>query len=158
MSQFLTSACNTSKNSLQYRLDSQENYTINQPVNIVFMLENLDVQPLWVLTWYTPLEGLKGRILQVICDGEEILYEGPMVKRGRPTQEDYVLIQPGESVSKEVELSSAYNLPVAAVCQVKFRGTIHDVVREESQIFGAEENYQGLEIPGNMVTFQISPP
>lgn len=155
MSQFSMSNCYASDQILRYHLDSQENYVVGQPVNIVFTLENLSSAPLWVLTWYTPLEGLKGKIFRVICDSQEISYEGPMVKRGSPTQDDYVFIGAGQSVSAENNISLAYNLPSSKVCQVEFRGKIHDVVFNEAQLSNREERHQSMEILGNIVTFRL---
>jgi hypothetical protein len=143
---------------LRYQLRAQEDYILGQPVTIVFMLENRSSSPLWVLTWYTPLEGLKGRIFRVLCDGKEILYKGPMVKRITPTQDDYVLIGPRKSISVEVDLSLAYTLPSAKECQVTFVGKIHDVVRNEALLSNREHKQQSIDIPGNFVTFRLVQP
>ena len=49
-----------------------------------------------MLTWYTPLEGMAGEILQVTRDGAKLPYQGILAKRGDPTREEYVTIEPGE--------------------------------------------------------------
>ena len=78
---------------------------------ISFELENTSNENLWVHTWYTPLEGLKGKIFCVICDGKVIPYEGPMVKRGRPKRDDHIQLLTREPVSARIDLSNAYRLP-----------------------------------------------
>lgn len=49
-----------------------------------FTLENLSDETVYVLKWFTPLEGLFGDIFRITRDSEEIPYTGPMVKRGDP--------------------------------------------------------------------------
>lgn len=155
MSQFLISNDSTSDQLLRYRLEGPKNYLVGQSVNIVFTLENESHSPLWVLTWYTPLEGLKGKILRVVCDNKEIPYEGPMVKRGKPNLDDYILIKPGKSVSAEVNLSLAYNLPLAQKCQIEFQGKIYDVVLNESLISPGEGTERSMNIQGNILTLEL---
>jgi peptidyl-Lys metalloendopeptidase len=126
-------------------------------VALNFTLENLTAKGLWVLNWYTPLEGLKGRILKVFCLGSEILYEGRMIKRGNPSPKDYVYLGAGAAVSSEVDLSSAYTLPACREVQVSFRGNIHDVVFEGEQFPRMSEDQRSLDIPGNSVSFAVIP-
>ncbi|MGD2105494.1 MAG: hypothetical protein PVJ55_10340, partial [Anaerolineae bacterium] len=60
----------------------------------------------YLLTWYTPLEGLRGDIFRVERDGRPIPYEGPLVVRGNPTREDYVFLDAGEALSCTVDLAA----------------------------------------------------
>ena len=46
-----------------------ESYSMRSIV-IKFTLENNSEENLWILKWNTPLEGLKKRIFNVICDGK----------------------------------------------------------------------------------------
>lgn len=84
---------------LKYQLSASNSYVLGKPVIIKFTLYNLLDENIWVLTWYTPLEGLKGKIFLVTCNGKEIPYEGRMVKRGNPTQDDYIYIASKGSAS-----------------------------------------------------------
>ena len=61
-------------------------------VRITFTLTNHSDERLYVLTWYTPLEGIFGEIFRVRRDGQAIPYEGPLVMRGDPLPENYVLL------------------------------------------------------------------
>ncbi|HVR99286.1 MAG TPA: hypothetical protein VMW27_21880, partial [Thermoanaerobaculia bacterium] len=54
------------------------------PVSVRFTLTNPGEAPVWVLGWNTPLEGWQGTIFAVSRGGQEIPYQGPMVKRGDP--------------------------------------------------------------------------
>jgi hypothetical protein len=139
-----------------YRLTTQDSYVRGNPIFIKFTLENLSNEDLWVLEWYTPLEGLKGKIFTVTCDGKEIPYEGMMMKRGQPTKDDYVHIDPGRSVSAEVDLSKGYTLPASKECLVEFKGRIYDFSTDGNSIPKRSEEHQILNITGNAVTFSVA--
>jgi peptidyl-Lys metalloendopeptidase len=142
-------------NLIKYRLSAQNSYVKGNPIIINFTLENLSNQNLWVLTWYTPLEGLKGKIFRVICDGTELPYEGPMVKRGQPKKGDYIHIEPGRSVSAEVDLSNVYKLPVCEECRVEFKGRIYDFSTDGDTIPKGSEEHHMVNITGNTVSFRV---
>jgi hypothetical protein len=139
---------------MRYGLTAEPGYLTGQPVLIRFTLENMTDGDLWVLTWYTPLEGLKGRIFDVTCDGAEIRYEGRMVKRGDPGGKDYVHIPPRGSVSAVVDLSETYSLPACRDCRVRFRGRIHDIVRAKESFPRKSDDHEGMVIEGNFISFR----
>lgn len=143
---------------LKYKLSGHSAYVANRPVFITFTLENITNDEVWVLKWYTPLEGLYGKIFTVTCNGMEIPYEGPMMKRGDPEKEDYVHIGPGGAVSAEVDLSLAYTLPVTDKCRVDYRGRIYDIALNEEVIPRKRDAQQGRDIPGNSLFFAINLP
>lgn len=140
---------------LRYQLSASSSYILGKPVMIKFILENFSDENIRILTWYTPLEGLKGKIFKVTCDGKEIPYEGRMIKRGNPTLDDYINVVPKGSVSAEVDLSSAYNLSICNECRVEFKGRIHDIISGEAPIPQERDEQRWIDIPGNSVVFQI---
>src|SRR4051794_37517724 len=98
--------------SLKYSFQAKSSYILGKPIIIGFTLQSEAQTDVRILKWYTPLEGIKGKILQLICDGEEIPYEGIMMKRGSPRSEDYVLLHRGESAHAEFDLSEHFSLRV----------------------------------------------
>jgi peptidyl-Lys metalloendopeptidase len=75
---------------------------------------------LYVLKWFTPLEGLGGEIFRVRRDGHPIPYVGPLAARGDPTPEAYVHLEAGASVSATVDLAEAYDLSNAGEYTIAF--------------------------------------
>jgi peptidyl-Lys metalloendopeptidase len=142
-------------NKIRYLLTAKDSYTEKDPIVINFTLQNTQDEKLWVLKWYTPLEGLKGDIFRVICDGNEIRYEGIMVKRGQPSKADYTHIEPGRSVSTEVDLSMAYQIPESQSCTVTFNGMIYDYSASSNSIPKRESEQQMVNISGNSITFRV---
>jgi len=144
--------------ALEYLLKSQESYAVGSPVRIGFELRNLSDQTIYVLKWYTPLEGLFGNIFRVTRDGEEIPYQGPMAKRGDPGPEEYVELQPRGSVSAEVDLSAGYDLSRPGSYQLEFKGQLFDVVTQKRLVPRARDKHRGESISGNKVTFRMVQP
>jgi peptidyl-Lys metalloendopeptidase len=142
---------------LKYQLSAQSSYIVGKPIIIKFTLYNLSDANIWLLTWYTPLEGLKGKIFLVTCDGKEIPHEGRMVKRGDPTRDDYIHVVPKGSVSTEVDLSSAYKIPICDECRVGFKGRIYDMLGNEDYIPQKRDEHRWVDIQGNSVVFRIFP-
>lgn len=76
---------------------------------------------LLLLAWGTPLEGLVSDCLLVLRDGVEVAYDGPLVKRGEPQAGDFVQIRAGKTVSRSVDLATAYKISGAAVYSIELR-------------------------------------
>ena len=90
---------------VRYQLSAHKSYVKDEPIIINFTIENISREKVWVLKWYTPLEGVKGKIFHVLCAGKEIPYEGLMMKRGEPTNDDYIQIDQRSFVSADIDLS-----------------------------------------------------
>lgn len=97
--------------SLSCKLNIRAEQNIVDGIFIDFILLNQSSSDLSVLTWYTPLEGFLSDLF-VITDpsGERISYQGPMVKRAKPTSLDYQLIRAKGNVATMLDLSLVYSL------------------------------------------------
>jgi hypothetical protein len=107
--------------TLTAALEAPESLPTGAVVTVEFTLTNVSPEGLYVLTWFTPLEGLAGDIFGVQRDREEVPYRGKLVKRGPPTSEDYVWIDAGGSISAEVDLAQGYDFARAGQYTVQFR-------------------------------------
>ena len=127
------------------------------PVNLVFELHNASDRPLYVLTWYTPLEGMTGELLSVTQDGTQLPYEGALVKRGDPTRDEYVRIGPGETVSADVDLSRAYDLSTPGSYQVEFTVGLRDVTDDASVLPRMRDDHRPQSLSCNAADFSTAP-
>jgi peptidyl-Lys metalloendopeptidase len=109
-----------------------------------------------VLKWYTPLEGIAGQIFRVERDGEVIPYEGILATRVTAPPEAYVLLEPGESVSAEVDLATAYDFSKAGEYTIEFLSpTISHIAKTEAEMAKTVDDLGPVEIPSNRVTIEI---
>ncbi len=63
-----------------------------------------------VPTWQLPSQYLQADVFRVTRDGEEVGYEGPMIKRGLPSAADFVILRPGQTYRTSVDLSAFYDM------------------------------------------------
>lgn len=141
---------------LRFNLSSKLEYSINEPIIITFTLENLTDQHILVLKWYTPLEGFKGEIFLVTCNGKNVPYEGRLVKRADPLEEDYILFGPHQSVHSKINLSDVYNLRSSSQeCKVEFKGWIYDVIITDVLIPRKMDEHSRIQIKGNEIFFKV---
>ena len=119
---------------LECRLEARAVQPAGGPVLVRIRLRNQGQQPLAVLDWQTPLEGLLADIFTIrpAAGGEPLPYTGPVVKRGDPEADEYVHIPPGGEASEEVDVSLAYDLTRPGVYRVSFRGSLRDVTAPAS--------------------------
>jgi peptidyl-Lys metalloendopeptidase len=66
--------------------------------------------PVQVLSWQLPSDEAEGVLFKISRDGEAVRYTGALVKRAAPQAADHVRLEPGASLTYEVELSAAYDL------------------------------------------------
>ncbi len=117
---------------LEGRLVSAKQYKSGDDKTMQFELTNRGDEDVHVLTWYTPLEGLWSDCLVVTRDGDRVPYDGPLAKRGQPTENDYVLIPAGQSVSNSFALHRAYNVSEPGQYNVALDTEVQDYVTAEA--------------------------
>jgi hypothetical protein len=128
-----------------------------EAVNLRFTLINNTDTRLYVLKWYTPLEGIAGEIFRAERDGQAIPYEGPLVSRGDPPPDAYVLLRPGESVSAEVDLATAYDFSKAGEYTIDFLSpSISHIARTEAEMAETVDDLGPVQIPSNRVTIELA--
>ncbi len=141
---------------LSATLEAPSSLPNGEAVRVTFTLTNHSPERLYVLIWYTPLEGIFGEIFQVECDGEAIPYEGPLVMRGDPLPENYVRLEPGASVSAEVDLATAYDFSQAGEYTIEFLSPrISHVAKTESEFAASVDDLGPVETPCNTVSLRI---
>lgn len=79
-------------------------------VHVNVTVTNTGRQPMRVNKAQLPGDRLQTALFRITRDGLPVDYVGPMVKRGRATEADFVTIQPGNALTYNVELTQAYDL------------------------------------------------
>ncbi len=127
-----------------------------EAVNLRFTLINNTDTRLYVLKWYTPLEGIAGEIFRVERDGQVVPYEGILAYRGDPPADAYVLLDAGESVSATVDLAAAYDFSKAGEYTIRFLSpSISHVASTESELAKTVDDLGPVAMPSNEVSVTI---
>lgn len=119
---------------------------LGEPVELRFQLTNPSAQQLYVLDWHTPFEGLLNNYLLVTRNGTELPYEGPMLKRGPPSADDYVSLAPGASAEGTVDVSLAYDFKQPGHYRIEFRGTLMDVATQKPEGTRPLDTHRSVEV------------
>jgi len=145
------------RTGLSATLEAPSSLPSGEAVRLRFTLTNHSPETLYVLNWYTPLEGILGEILRVKRDGQAIPYEGPLVMRGDPLPENYVLLEPGASESAEVDLATVYDFSQAGEYTIEFLSPrISHVAKTEGELATSVDDLGPVEIPSNSLRLAIT--
>lgn len=99
------------QNALDVRVTPASNLVQgNGQVFVQVAITNVSSQPVRVAPSQLPAEELDEALFVVERDGQLVEYVGPHVKRGAPTDEEMLVIAPGQTVRYDVEISQAYDL------------------------------------------------
>ena len=141
---------------LSATLEAPSSLPDGEGVRLTFSLTNRSAERLYVLRWYTPLEGIFGEIFRVERDGQAIPYEGPLVMRGDPLPENYVLLEPEATVSAQVDLATAYDFSQAGDYTIEFLSPkISHVAKSQEEFAASVDDLGPVEIPCKRISLSI---
>lgn len=136
-------------NIITVSLSANKEYKLGQAIPVTFILANGTNNAIRFLKWGTPFENSFTRDQFSVKHQEKSLqYQGRMVKRGKPTSTDYILINPRESLQTTVDITKAYPLNDTGQFTATYRASYLDL--EASQGLTKVES-------SNMVTFTVTP-
>jgi hypothetical protein len=151
-----TEATQMPETDLMARIEAPSVLPTGEAVKLSFTLTNNTDTSLYVLKWYTPLEGIAGEIFRVERDGQAVPYQGILATRATPSTEDYVRLEPGASASAEVNLAPAYDFSQAGEYTIAFISPrISHVARTEAEMATSLDELGPVEIPANEVTVEV---
>lgn len=83
---------------------------LGEAVPITFTLRNETNNTIQFLKWGTPFESNMTRDqFSILHQGKRLNYQGIMVKRARPTKQDYLQLGPKKSIETTIDISNSYN-------------------------------------------------
>lgn len=144
---------------LEAELSIPETIPLCDPVELVFKVTNPSAQAVYLLTWYTPLEGILGDIFQVSDAGQELPYLGPQVMRAAPLPEQYILLEAGESATAVVDVATAYDFSDAGRYRIAFKSPqISHLVADASEFAASVDELGPVQISSQPVEVEIIAP
>ena len=126
--------------TLHIQLYSHAEYKKDEATSLIFEVVNPTDKPIRILKWNTPLEGLRSDCLDVKRNGKPVPYNGIMVKRAAPTEDDFLTILPGKSVTNKVDLSVAYDMSSPGHVKVDYKKDGLRVLAEDTKANKAASN------------------
>ncbi len=100
---------------------SKSAFAAGEGAEVTVTLTNTASHAVRFLRWQTPVDGVQEPRFEITRDGEVVPYIGRITKRAAPTGKDYVVLQPGESLTRTVDLSDAYDLSTSGNYTFNFR-------------------------------------
>lgn len=95
-------------------------FSAGAPVLVHVRITNPGRQRVMLLRWRTPLDGVTAALFAVTRDGVNVPYAGRMAKRPEPTDADYVTLEPGASVTTDVDIAQLYALETPGYSTVAY--------------------------------------
>lgn len=145
---------------LECRLKVEEPLRAGGPVILRFTLsrpEGEGDKAVYALRWYTPLEGIRGNFLKVEREGIALPYQGPMLKRGDPSLEDYAEVYPGRPVEGTVDLALAYDFSRPGSYTIELKTGLGDLVDEQGLLPRPRDAHRPVPLACPPVTFELRP-
>lgn len=140
---------------LTAQLEVPEHLPIGEDVRIIFTLTNTSDTPLYILKWYTPLEGIVGEIFQVTYEGKPIPYKGILAYRDSPLPEDYFLLHPNESIKAFMHFGPSYDFTKPGRYEIKFLSPrISHIAYTEEEFAKSVDDLSPVQILSNTVTLE----
>lgn len=142
-------------NAFECILSCQPEYFSGSPVMVGFELRNMSQSSLFMLKWYTPLEGLAGKVFRVEREGVAVEYRGVLAKRGEPTADDYLEVPGRGSVSVAVDLTQAYDFTLPGNYEVAFISHLHDVVARREELPRPQDRHRSVSLQCGTARFRL---
>lgn len=128
LSLFVTSAFAARGSQAQVSISFEKNVFLYQDSVLVRVsITNTGKQPITVLRWYTPVDGVKEDLFVVTLDGKAVEYIGPHYKRPAPSPADYVTLNGGETIGSTIDLAGYYDLSGSGYYQVSYNAEAFDI-------------------------------
>ncbi|RYZ35568.1 MAG: protease [Myxococcaceae bacterium] len=119
---------------------------MGESVEVLFKLTNRSAQPLWVLKWQTPLEGILGTVFLITRDGTEVEYQGRMVKRAAPSASSYEALAPGATAENRVEVTQSYDFKTPGTYRITFPDGLMDVATRQEDVPRLNGDYKSTPV------------
>lgn len=117
----------------------QSAFDSSQDVFVTVTISNPTNQPIQVLKWFTPVDGVEDPLFAVTRDGQPVAYTGRLYKRPAATEQDYISLKSGESISSSVNLGDYYDLSESGKYEISYAVASFHLYSEKGNAFKSKE-------------------
>ena len=135
-------------------------YRLGEPIMVKFEIRNVGSETCRILTWNTPLDGDPLDFLTVTQDDVELEYDGRLVMRGDPAEDDYITLEPGASRSADVDISRLYPIDLPGEYAATLTTSLADaytVTEEPEPNVQSRSEYRSHPLDETKVMFVVEP-
>ena len=151
-----STASELSQRGLEAVLQAPDTLPNGNVVEVEFTLTNHSDTGVYILNWYTPLEGIYGEIFRVERGDGSVPYRGPLVMREAPILADYVFLERGASVSATVNLATVYSFSEPGTYTISFISPrISHMATSEDEMATSVDDLGPVEIHSERITIEI---
>ncbi|WP_394828437.1 M35 family metallo-endopeptidase [Pendulispora albinea] len=116
--------------------------------DVTVTLTNGTSEPARFLAWNTLATELGEPLFVLTRDGEPVAYQGRHYKRGLPRPSDYLVLAPGESLIRAVDLAQYYDMSQPGTYDIQYRAELAPA--------GARSADERAEVTSNHVSVQTA--
>lgn len=117
----------------------QGGFDSSQDVFVTVTISNPTNEPVKVLKWFTPIDGVEEPLFAVTRDGQPVEYLGPHYKRPAAAEKDYLTLNSGESISSTVNLGEYYDLSLSGQYEITYAVASFHLYSEKGNAFKSKE-------------------
>ena len=101
-------------------------FTSAENVILHVKLTNPNSYPISILKWYVPSDSITNPLLTILINGKPVKYLGVLSTRPTPAEQDYITLQAGENLTRDINISSYYDFSTSGIYAI-----VYDVSSEE---------------------------
>ena len=145
------------KKAIGIKIYAPGSYKNHEEAHLVFEITNLTGSTIHILKWNTPLEGLKTPCLDVRSGNKTVDYDGIMIKRGTPQEQDYFTLAPDQTVSNKIDLTEAYDISKPGAVSVNFNPDKFVYYTDQPLAEAVKAGAMGFKRPKTKIALDIKP-
>ncbi|HEX4859164.1 MAG TPA: hypothetical protein VFV17_09095, partial [Usitatibacteraceae bacterium] len=112
------------KSQVVVSLNISERASVQQDLSVELTFTNTGRQAVRLLNWFVPDGEIEDDVFTVSRNGEMVSYVGPHYKRPAATDADFVLLQPGQSITRSADIGSFYDFTRAGDYTIQY--SVHE--------------------------------
>jgi len=109
--------------------------TADQEVMVDLTFTNTGSETVRLLKWFVPDGDLEDSVFMVMRDGKPVQYVGPHYKRGVPTLQDTVTLEPGATLTRSVDIAGYYDFSASGVYTIQYGAVGAEFVAAQDRRF-----------------------
>lgn len=141
---------------VELSMDQQE-YSATDELKLNVTLTNTTDEAITFLKWETPFENdFTGDMLTVKYEGQSVQYIGKMVKRIAPTEDDYQVVESGETIVASIDISEGYAIEQGGDYTIVFNKHLQIVDNSVAKRLSDEVAFKSAELSSPVMNFTLA--